>query len=828
MKVIPAYRRWWDWPAALLFLIAALTSAARLVVTEWTPILPVVQTITFLGVIAGLAIGVSRFSPRTSFWLAFDYGVFVIAWQLGRTVIPDDATVELLWSDRLLILMRRLATIAYQLINRITVMDSLLFVVVMCILFWALAAAGGYALARHGEAWRALLPLGAALLVIQYYDPLIVRRAWYLAFFIFFGLTLVARMAFVHSQARWRDTRTGLPPHLSLDFIRYTALVVSILVALAWTVPAMANAFPAAERLARPVRNLWSSAQSRMDFAFASLRSTSQVFSPVYGNNAALGSGNQLSDVPIFTAHAPLDLPSGARIYWRARHFDEYRDGQWFSNIDTLHPYDPGEENLATAPTEGRWVGEFDMVSAVVMGTMFTPPQPLWLSHAGSVQYETNPDGTLDISSFIATPAVLPSQMYRVRASLAAPTVEQMRAAGSAYPDYIAERYLQLPASLTARTRQLAQDITAGAVTPYDKAQAITVWLRENMVYTQEIQSPLPSGQEPIDWFLFDLKQGFCNYYATAEIVMLRSLGIPARWAAGYAQGEALEIDERQSANRRPRQSYLIRQKDAHAWPEVYFPGIGWVEFEPTAAQPNITRLETRTSPALDIIPPDANERSVEPEMGDEPTSPDPTAAQQTPVGQRLGQAALALLLVGVLLWALEKGLPRLGAPSPSMAVEWAITRLGFAAPRFIVRLARRAEAAPRPNRPPVPVLLERAMLKLGLRPPQPLQRWSRYAQLPPIAQAYTEINRTLGWMGLSTHPHQTPQQRALAVAAAIPPAQAPAQALAHEYQLSIYARAAADESVARQAASDLRRAGLRAWGRRLLARFQAPAGRKS
>ncbi len=158
------------------------------------------------------------------------------------------------------------------------------------------------------------------------------------------------------------------------------------------------------------------------------------------------------------------------------------------------------------------------------------------------------------------------------------------------------QRYLQLPKSVTPRTRQLAEQITAGLETPYDKVIAITNYLRRNIQYVETIPDEAPVNQELIDWFLFDEKKGFCNYYSTAEIVMLRSLGIPARWAIGYAQGELLKNTSTDASSDNTL-TYLIRQKNSHAWPEVFFPNIGWVEFEPTATQPEIQRLESTTDP---------------------------------------------------------------------------------------------------------------------------------------------------------------------------------------------------------------------------------------
>ena len=86
----------------------------------------------------------------------------------------------------------------------------------------------------------------------------------------------------------------------------------------------------------------------------------------------------------------------------------------------------------------------------------------------------------------------------------------------------------------------------------------------------------VPDDVDPVEWFLFDNKAGFCNYFASSDVLMLRSLGIPARLAAGYAQGEW----------NKDTGAYTVLSGDYHAWPEVFFPGIGWIPFEPTAAQP--------------------------------------------------------------------------------------------------------------------------------------------------------------------------------------------------------------------------------------------------
>ena len=167
---------------------------------------------------------------------------------------------------------------------------------------------------------------------------------------------------------------------------------------------------------------------------------------------------------------------------------------------------------------------------------------------------------------------------YRVESYIPFVRTKELRSASSKYPEEISERYLALPRSVPERVHELAKEITDGRTNPYDKAKAIETHLR-TYPYDLEIGAP-PEGQDVTDYFLFDLKKGYCDYYATAMVVLARSSGLPARFVSGYAPGEY----DAQNAR------YIVRELHAHSWAEVYFPEIGWVEFEPTASQPEIDR----------------------------------------------------------------------------------------------------------------------------------------------------------------------------------------------------------------------------------------------
>src|SRR5262249_36937072 len=149
------------------------------------------------------------------------------------------------------------------------------------------------------------------------------------------------------------------------------------------------------------------------------------------------------------------------------------------------------------------------------------------------------------------------------------PAPDTLRAAPGGFPASY-EAYLQLPPEITRRTRDLARTITAGMKTQYDKALAIKRWLVNNLSYTLVLVDP--GDQEPVDFFLFDRKEGHCEYFASAFAVLARAVAIPTRQVNGFLGGEWNEY-----------QGYVaVRAGDAHSWDEIYISGAGWITIDPT------------------------------------------------------------------------------------------------------------------------------------------------------------------------------------------------------------------------------------------------------
>ena len=185
-------------------------------------------------------------------------------------------------------------------------------------------------------------------------------------------------------------------------------------------------------------------------------------------------------------------------------------------------------------------------------------------------------------------------EKYGVVSTISIATADELQASTRAYPGWITERYLQLPSSLPDRVKSLAEEWTRNSPpNAYDRAVTIETRLRE---YLYDLKAPAPPrDKDAADYFLFDSKKGYADHLSSAMVVLLRSIGIPARLAVGYVNGD---YDSEKDA-------FEIKEKHAHAWPEVFFPEYGWIEFNPTSSLPPIDR-------GGELVPSTAEEEFVE------------------------------------------------------------------------------------------------------------------------------------------------------------------------------------------------------------------------
>ncbi len=262
--------------------------------------------------------------------------------------------------------------------------------------------------------------------------------------------------------------------------------------------------------------------------------------------------------------------------FWRAQSFDVWDGRTWTISDETTRILSGGSP-LIIPPAVGEWVlGPDEFIQTFYLET--AGPNVVFGANRISELYFPDrqlnqlSDGTLRSNVELGAGTV-----YTVVSARSAATPDLLRAADPlvfGMPEPVAARYLQLP-EVPERVVELAAQITADAPTTYDKVRAIEEWMAANTTYTLDIP-PLPPGVDATDHYLFQTRQGFCEQIGTSLVVMLRSLGIPARLAVGYTPGE-----------RNPFTGlFEVRAYDAHSWAEVWFPGVGWQGFDPTAAVP--------------------------------------------------------------------------------------------------------------------------------------------------------------------------------------------------------------------------------------------------
>lgn len=752
-------RRWWDLPAAFFLLACLMVVAFRLGDTDWTENLDIVSTTTLLGCLLGLALGYSSFRRWPAFLIAAGYTLTILPWQLTAQIKGGVA-----WLERVSSLGGRLWAGLQAFFQNQPLTDPLPFLTNMVVLFWLVSLIAGYNLTRHGRPWQGVLVAGVAMVVIDIYHHELGRGGFGMAVFIIFALLLLTRMYFLTNAKRWEEQRVSMDTDTGWSFGRGALVTAVLLVLLAWNVSTVAKAFTPATRERREVVNMWRIMRQRFENITAPLRGSVPVPVEYYDEEFSLGTGAVLSDDPVMTVSPDIAIRIGVNYYWKMRTYDRYLNGRWYSTLEQIKGMEPGDPSINIGPLRGRMAVRFRFRTLRNMSMLVAPSLTLAVSRPVTLVYGPADGEAIDLVAVEIDPMLREGETYEVYARVSAPTVSQLKTAGSDYPEWVKDAYLQVPITMPESIKNLALEITEGLETPYEKAAAITAWLRENIRYSAVIPAP-PEDVDPIEWVLFTEKQAFCNYYATAEVLMLRSLGIPARWAVGYAQGTYNE----------EKRHYEVLARDGHAWPEVYFPGYGWIEFEPTASLPEINRPSgdnaSSQSPLFDptggTFLNDPRDRSLE---------EDPRLGVDLPGGESGTRAIIepltALVLVAFLLIV--------------------------AAVLFLIRRAQRDPSKS------LPTLLERAVLRRGWRAPALLRLWSSYTRLSPIERAFIAVEWSTRLMGGKISEGLTPTEQLKALVAVLPAGEVQGSRLLDEYQRAIYSPHPANLEAARQASRAL------------------------
>jgi transglutaminase-like putative cysteine protease len=387
-------------------------------------------------------------------------------------------------------------------------------------------------------------------------------------------LPLMVLFEYLHHETRWEEQKIDYSEEMRFDIISTTIPLVALIMIFASLIPQISleplrtifdqkSSFDAEQRINLPDSLGLDQAPGEDFQGFA------QTGMP---RSHLIGSGSELSDVKIMEIDTgetylppsidPLNiLPD---YYWFGRSYDIYLGTKWMTS-EIRQETISANEKISTSERSSYYpvahtVRKFNSAPSTLYftGILETVDQPItvaWLEITGEfLSAQSN------------------AREYQVKSLIPFFTEAQLNLTDSVTPQPILDTYLQLPPELPPRVTSLAESLTNPGSTTFEKAQRIENYLRQ-FEYTLALPNP-PNDRDLVDYFLFDLQKGYCDYFASAMVVLARASGIPARLAVGYATGN---YDYQ-------RQVFVVTEANAHAWPEIHIEPYGWIPFEPTAS----------------------------------------------------------------------------------------------------------------------------------------------------------------------------------------------------------------------------------------------------
>jgi transglutaminase-like putative cysteine protease len=754
MEKTPA--RWWDTPSAILLFLIIQISVWRLQATNWVEHLYLVGNVAIIGLLVGMALGQSKFQRRNVLLISFGYMLVTCTWQWLNFI--EFGRGQNYLGEQLLILLNKLLTALSEFAAGRAVNDSILILAMLSVLYWFAVLYSGYQLTRYAKALACILPSAGLMFIVNYYHYTTKDYSWMFGVFLFFTLLFIGRQKYITDKAKWLKNRVHISEESSLDIITVSFTFTIIILIIAWVIPYTLPTHVEIRESWRRTSNDWFSGES-FENLFSSVNKEEDSQAKIFQNSLGLGTQISQSEEIVFLVYAPSASLNYPRLYWRGQVYDVYENGRWFiSNSEEDLQNESVDMDIPDIQYRSRLSFTFDVYTPSQL-LLFTAGQPISVNQNTVVLYKNVPpsETRYDVLTLLASPSLERGDLVRISSMMANPTIAELQTASTQYPSWVLENYLHLSENFSSDIQSLAMEISQPYDNPYDKSMAITNYLRNAIQYSPTVSIP-EDVEDPLAYFLFDLKSGFCNYSASAVVLMLRSIGIPARLAVGYAEGES-EIQNN---------VYTVRERDYHAWPEVYFPEYGWVEFEPTGNQAALTRPEVREERASNINPfvPNRNlpleeeeQLPLEIEANEEDVEIQPLVSQSQ---MRWLSASAGVILLGLIAFFIKLRY----APDKSIAL-----------------------------------ILKNAFEKWNWKIPDWLNDFLTWANLPSIERNFHSINTSLKWMGISQPIHATAVERAKALQKTLPSANDSIEILLQEHQSALFSPRGGDEKIARRAA---------------------------
>ena len=616
------------WTALPIYLVMTLLYPASLAQAGWVDLNTQFTYIAVAGALLGTVVGNGRIRTRRSTLIAAVAGALTV---VIFTIVAADGSNLHAKTSQLAVHVNNWTT---QILAGESATDPTVFVLLLGATCWASGYLGAFALAREHRPWDAVIFSGICLtvnvslaLTSLYFD---------LILFTLLALVLLVRLHIVNLTERWE--RQNIIPAGEMDWrlLRGGLTWTLVLVLMAFFTPHVAaadlvsNAFNTFDA---PYQRL----QAEWQRFFAGVSGPSRLQGVSFSDSIRLGQAPNLGDRFVFHVDAP------AAHFWRAVTYDFYTGAGWRTT-------ETDRVDKVTPPSLGR--EKMDATFEILVphaNLLFGANEPQKVNIP--FQFQTGDDRAYS-TSLRAVNRNQAQGTYTTTSFVSKATKDDLRKATSVYPATIKVKYLQLPSSVPQRVKDLAFTIVANKATPYDRAEAIETYLRNTYKYSTVVKSA-PPGRDPVDYFLFDLKADFCEYFASSMAVLLREVGVPSRVVEGFTAGEV-------DATGR----YAVRELNAHAWVEAYFPQYGWIEFEPTPSELPFDRADAAANDSTnpDGTPRNPNSREDSSGLAGRDNEPDPgiggvddtppgvSGRVSKPIDPRPGLAVLSAILLALFI----------------------------------------------------------------------------------------------------------------------------------------------------------------------------------
>jgi len=572
------------WFSLILLAIVVYSTIWCVQAVGWVDHLGVLTPITFLGLVAGVVASKQRRFPRLlSHALALLVALLLGFWQASSNFY-DGSAVALISGIQ--------HWVASIVVGGVGDVDAIFFFFIIALSF-ILAYTSAWLVYRTRSPW--LMVVANAIVLLINLDNASDGFIIFLVIFLIASLLLLLRFNLYESMSRWKRQGLRYAEDLGWDVMQAGALISIGILIFSWLLPG-SYAEPDLSQLWNANANPWTQLQNTWNRVISVTGGSNPANRGNFRDNLVLGGNPNLTNEVVFTVK--LANSKDSPQYLASLSYDTYDGRSWTdSPLDTA-TVKANVQILSTgigihAVTQKITVvnppgeqypyllgaSEITSVSlpAKVQENHQTAAPIAWLGQNGYLVAGTTYTITSNISS-VDEPTLRTILMPQDAPKVLAPD-ENVQVPVTYYDPSTLATYTQLP-KLDPRIAALAQSITRGKTTMYDKVVALETYLRSHYSYNVNIHRP--SNAEGVSWFLFDNpdKDGFCNYFSSAMTMMARSLDIPARVMVGYTSGT---YDGKSGQS-------VIRGTDAHSWTQIYFAGYGWVNFEPSASFAQFTR----------------------------------------------------------------------------------------------------------------------------------------------------------------------------------------------------------------------------------------------